>query len=321
MSKEPSFNEIDILKLFRSNKANSSFLNGIGDDAAVIKIKNQKLAVSCDSQINNVHFKLEFSTISQIAFRAVSVALSDLAAMGANPLFFTNSLHIPKGFSKKEISLIKKGFIAAEERFNVQLIGGNVASSKVFAIDVTVIGSLNNYISRGSHKDEKIYVSGNIGSANAGLNLLKMKKMDKELVQKYRAPIPRVELAKKLSSKGFLSSMIDITDGLAIDLERLIKFKRKSLGAQIIWSRIPKSLNLEKYFSKKKIFEMVLFGGDDYELLFTVKKDKQRYFENYVKNNNLNVFEIGTTNPTGDIFIYKNGKNIKIKNGGYVHKF
>ena len=66
---------------------------------------------------------------------------------------------------------------------------------------------------------------------------------------------------------------------------------------------------------------MVLFGGDDYELLFTVKKDKQRYFENYVKNNNLNVFEIGTTNPTGDIFIHKNGKNIKIKNGGYVHKF
>jgi thiamine-monophosphate kinase len=321
LSKEPSFDEIDILKLFRSNATNSSFLNGIGDDAAVIKIKNQKLAVSCDSQINNVHFKLEFSTISQIAFRAVSVALSDLAAMGANPLFFINSLHIPKGFSKKEIALIKKGFTSAEERFNIQLIGGNVTYSKVFAIDVTVIGSLDSYISRGSLRDEKIYVSGNIGSANAGLNLLRMKKLDKELVQKYRTPIPRLELAKRLSSKGFLSSMIDITDGLAIDLERLVKFKRKTLGAQIIWSSIPKSLSLEKHFSKKKIFEMVLFGGDDYELLFTVKKDKQGNFENYVKNNNLSVFEIGTTNVTGDIFIYKNGKNIRIKNGGYVHKF
>ena len=321
MSKEFSFDEIDILKLFRNDKTSSSFLNGIGDDAAVIKIKNQKLAVSCDSQVNNVHFKFEFSTIRQIAFRAVSVALSDLAAMGANPLFFTNSLHIPKGFSKRDIALTKKGFTEAEKRFNIQLIGGNIASSKVFAIDVTVIGSLDNYISRGSLKNEKIYVSGNIGSANAGLNLLKMKKVDKQLVEKYRTPIPKVELAKRLSSKGFLSSMIDITDGLAIDLERLVKFKRKNLGAQIEWSMIPKSLNLEKYFSNKKIFEMVLFGGDDYELLFTIKKNKQRSFENYVKNNNLSVFEIGTTNTTGNICISKNSKNIKIKNGGYVHKF
>ena len=85
-----------------------------------------------------------------------------------------------------------------------------------------------------------------------------MKKVDKQLVEKYRTPIPKVELAKRLSSKGFLSSMIDITDGLAIDLERLVKFKRKTLGAQIEWSMIPKSLNLEKYFSNKKIFEMVL---------------------------------------------------------------
>ena len=154
MSKEFSFDEIDILKLFRNDKTSSSFLNGIGDDAAVIKIKNQKLAVSCDSQVNNVHFKFEFSTISQIAFRAVSVALSDLAAMGANPLFFTNSLHIPKGFSKRDITLTKKGFTDAEKRFNIQLIGGNIASSKVFAIDVTVIGSLDNYIPRGSLKDE-----------------------------------------------------------------------------------------------------------------------------------------------------------------------
>ena len=104
MSKEFSFDEIDILKLFRNDKTSSSFLNGIGDDAAVIKIKNQKLAVSCDSQVNNVHFKFEFSTIRQIAFRAVSVALSDLAAMGANPLFSLTLFTFPR-VSQKEILL------------------------------------------------------------------------------------------------------------------------------------------------------------------------------------------------------------------------
>ena len=118
--------------------------------------------------------------------------------MGANPLFFTNSLHIPKGFSKRDIALTKKDLRKIQYSIN----RWKHCFIKSFAIDVTVIGSLDNYISR-VLKDEKIYGGGNIGSANAGFKSFEDEKVDKQLVEKYRTPIPKVELAKRLSSKGF----------------------------------------------------------------------------------------------------------------------
>ncbi len=115
--------------------------------------------------------------------------------------------------------------------------------------------------------------------------------------------------------------MMDITDGLLIDLRKLINFKNKNLGAQLYWDKIPKSNLLNKYFSVSLIKDIVLNGGDDYQLLFTIKKNDDKKFERIMKRNKIAVFNIGYTNNNKLIKLEYNGLNKIVKEKGYIHKF
>ena len=306
-------------------KQNKSFVNTIGDDAAIWKFGKKQIAISCDSQIENIHFSQKFSNLYEIGYRSVTIAISDLSAMGANPLFFTNSLNIKKGMQFKKINKIYEGFKDAAQDYNIELVGGNITSSNFFSFDITVVGDIkNNFISRGAKNNEKIYVTGNIGSANAGLRLLKKKNIlrkAKELINSYKKPSPNILESKILSSTGSISSMMDITDGLLNDLRKLINFKNKNLGAQLYWDKIPKSNLLNKYFKVSLIKDIVLNGGDDYQLLFTVKKNHNKKFEKLMKKNRIDVFNIGYTNNNKSIKLEFNGSNKIVEEKGYVHKF
>ena len=167
-------------------------------------------------------------------------------------------------------------------------------------------------------------MTGNIGSANAGLRLLKKKNIlrkAKELINSYKKPSPNILESKILSSTGSISSMMDITDGLLNDLRKLINFKNKNLGAQLYWDKIPKSNLLNKYFKVSLIKDIVLNGGDDYQLLFTVKKNHNKKFEKLMKKNRIDVFNIGYTNNNKSIKLEFNGSNKIVEEKGYVHKF
>jgi len=318
--------ENNIYKLLNKSfvKKNKSFVNTIGDDAAIWKFGKKQIAISCDSQIENIHFTQKFSNLYQIGYRSITIAISDLSAMGANPLFFTNSLNIKKGMQVKEINKIYEGFKDAAKDYNIELVGGNIVSSNFFSIDITVVGDIkNNFISRGAKNNEKLYVTGNIGSANAGLRLLKKNISTKpnELINSYKKPSPNILESKILASTGLISSMMDITDGLLNDLRKLINFKNKNLGAQLYWNKIPKSNLLNKYFKVSLVKDIVLNGGDDYQLLFTVKKNHDKKFEKLMKKNRIDVFNIGYTNNNKSIKLELNGLNKIVKEKGYVHKF
>ena len=318
--------ENNIYKLLNKSfvKKNKSFVNTIGDDAAIWKFGKKQIAISCDSQIENIHFTQKFSNLYQIGYRSITIAISDLSAMGANPLFFTNSLNIKKGMQVKEINKIYEGFKDAAKDYNIELVGGNIVSSNFFSIDITVVGDIkNNFISRGAKNNEKLYVTGNIGSANAGLRLLKKNISTKpnELINSYKKPSPNILESKILASTGLISSMMDITDGLLNDLRKLINFKNKNLGAQLYWNKIPKSNLLNKYFKVSLVKDIVLNGGDDYQLLFTVKKNHDKKFEKLMKKNKIDVFNIGYTNNNKSIKLELNGLNKIVKEKGYVHKF
>ena len=318
--------ENNIYKLLNKSfiKKNKSFVNTIGDDAAIWKFGKKQIAISCDSQIENIHFTQKFSNLYQIGYRSITIAISDLSAMGANPLFFTNSLNIKKGMQVKEINKIYEGFKDAAKDYNIELVGGNIVSSNFFSIDITVVGDIkNNFISRGAKNNEKLYVTGNIGSANAGLRLLKKNISTKpnELINSYKKPSPNILESKILVSTGLISSMMDITDGLLNDLRKLINFKNKNLGAQLYWNKIPKSNLLNKYFKVSLVKDIVLNGGDDYQLLFTVKKNHDKKFEKLMKKNRIDVFNIGYTNNNKSIKLELNGLNKIVKEKGYVHKF
>ena len=281
----------------------SFFPTGIGDDAAVVKTNSNKLVISCDSQVEGVHFDLDYFTPEEIAFRSVSVALSDLSAMGAKPKFFSNSLFIPKNINASFLNKLFNGFKKVCKFYNIYLLGGNVSKSKSLILDLTVIGEVvgKSYKERlNSKKNDFIYVSGNIGDASQGLNILKNKRTfsspEKRLISKYKSPKAKVELGIFLGQHKDVTSMIDITDGLALDLGRLIGPKTGGKGATIVWEDIPKSINYTESLSSKKLMKLVLNGGDDYELLFTVKNSKVADFEKLCKKNNFKVYSIGFVN-------------------------
>ena len=156
------------------------------------------------------------------------------------------------------------------------------------------------------------------------IRLLKKKAIlnkPKELINSYKRPSANILQSKILLSTGLVSSMMDITDGLLIDLRKLINFKNKNLGAQLYWDKIPKSNLLNKYFRVSLIKDIVLNGGDDYQLLFTIKKNDDKKFERIMKRNKIDVFNIGYTNNNKSIRLEYNGLNKIVKEKGYIHKF
>ena len=306
----------------------SFFPTGIGDDAAVVKTNSNKLVISCDSQVEGVHFDLDYFTPEEIAFRSVSVALSDLSAMGAKPKFFSNSLFIPKNINASFLNKLFNGFKKVCKFYNIYLLGGNVSKSKSLILDLTVIGEVvgKSYKERlNSKKNDFIYVSGNIGDASQGLNILKNKRtfssLEKRLISKYKSPKAKVDLGIFLGQIKDVTSMIDITDGLALDLGRLIGPKTGGKGATIVWEDIPKSINFTESLSSKKLMKLVLNGGDDYELLFTVKNSKVVDFEKLCKKNNFKVYRIGFVNSLGHLSLVKGGKVSNLEANGFIHKF
>lgn len=324
-----NFDENYIYKILKKNfkKNNKNFLNNIGDDASILKLGNKKYAVSCDIQIENVHFSFKYSKPEEISYRAVIVAISDLLAMGARPEFFLNSLNIKKGTSSKIIDKIFYGFKKAARDFNLELIGGNVSSSKQFSLDLTVIGVVKKkYIPRGSSVGQNIYITDNLGTASAGLKILKNKKKYeglnvKKIIQAYIKPELNIHKLNKLISTNLIKSMIDVTDGLTIDLKRLIKYKDNSLGASIIWEKIPIERSLYKFFNQKTIENLVMNGGDDYKFLFTVDEKDKKVFESKIKSKKIKVHNIGNTDNTGVIKLIKSGMVKKIDSGGFLHRF
>ena len=306
----------------------SFFPTGIGDDAAVVKTNSNKLVISCDSQVEGVHFDLDYFTPEEIAFRSVSVALSDLSAMGAKPKFFSNSLFIPKNINASFLNKLFNGFKKVCKFYNIYLLGGNVSKSKSLILDLTVIGEVvgKSYKERlNSKKNDFIYVSGNIGDASQGLNILKNKRtfssLEKRLISRYKSPKAKVDLGIFLGQLKDVTSMIDITDGLALDLGRLIGPKTGGKGATIVWEDIPKSINNTESLGSKKLMKLVLNGGDDYELLFTVKNSKVADFEKLCKKNNFKVYRIGFVNSLGHLSLVKGGKVSNLEANGFIHKF
>ena len=306
----------------------SSFLNGIGDDSAICRINSDKIVVSCDSQVEDVHFSLKYFTPQEIGFRALSVALSDICAMGAEPKFFLNSLFLPNKTSKKFVDKLFQGFNKASKFYNVELVGGNVCKSKSLIVDITVIGETikNKYIEReGSNSGDFVYVSGKLGDASLGLSILKKKSIfnyrEKLLISKYKSPKAKVSLGKFLGQSSFVTSMIDITDGLTLDLARLLGKNSSNKGACLVWEDIPKSDNVSRTSTMSSFMKSVFSGGDDYELLFTIKRKKAYEFDLLCKKNNFKVFKIGAVDSSGSLTLKKGGKISNLQADGFVHKF
>ena len=255
---------------------------GIGDDAALIRIPNAtNLSISTDVLVEGVHFPIN-ANAAQIAKRALSVNLSDLAAMAAKPHCFTLGLILPEP-TENWLSEFSEGLGEVAQKFGINLIGGDLSEGPmVVAIQVHGITPLGKALRRnGAQVGDQIFVTGSLGEGAIGLLCVggkshlspsfkfvsdPPKKVRDYFERAYYQPTPRIDFA--LDCRDYISSAIDISDGLLGDLQHLIK--ASGTGAVIDIEKIPVSNCADGFLSSENLLSAALFGGDDYELCVSV---------------------------------------------------
>lgn len=263
-------------------------LSKIGDDCAVLpKDSKTDTVITTDLLIEDIDFKLEWSKPEFIGHKALAVSLSDVAAMGAKPVWAMLSIGVPEAVWRTDFAdRFYDGYLRLAKKFDVELIGGDVSRTpdKV-VIDSIAAGEVRKgqAIRRaGAQVGDLIYVTGELGGAAAGLTLLKSgvrygdsaKIRQKNLLLKQLQPLPQVHAAQKLNGKIQATAMIDLSDGLSSDLAHICRASQ--VGAKIYAAKIPLHKNLKfvaETFDEK--LNHALNGGEDFELLFTAAPKKK----------------------------------------------
>lgn len=281
----------------------------IGDDAAVISSpKGKESVISVDTSIGGVHF-LESMHASDIAYRSVSVALSDLAACGATPAWFTLALSLKK-YDPKWLSDFKKGLEDISAELKIPLIGGDTTKGNL-SITVQVGGYVEagKALTReGARIGDVIYVTGCIGDASSALDNLRGGNLTRLDKNRYLRPKIRFEVSSKLLD--IASSAIDISDGLFQDLDHICKASK--VGAVICLEKIPTFLSNSLTIDE-------INRGDDYEILFTSDKSKREKIKKIAKEENIPICEIGSINEGDEVDIFSPDGVFLKASSGYQH--
>jgi thiamine-monophosphate kinase len=251
-------------------QSDQTVVQGPGDDCAILSVPpGQELLVSTDTLLSGVHFP-DGASGGVVATRSFGAAVSDLAAMGAEPYAFTGALTMP-GVDHDWLSEFSKCLSELSNKFELPLVGGNLTQGPL-SITFTVMGlaPLGESLKRsGARTGDDIYVSGHPGDAGAGLELLLGGRSEyPELINSYLYPRPQIALGKQL--RTIANAAIDISDGLAADLGHLIK--SSGVCAEIDISMLPLSDAIIEFADHSKAISLALTAGDDYELCFTASK-------------------------------------------------
>ena len=309
-------NEFDYIDKYFRPLTNKFALN-LKNDAAIFNQKSSfDLIMSTDSLVEGIHF-FGNEDPADIAKKSLRVNLSDMAAMGAKPIFYNLSLSVPKVKASQFIPKFVKGLQDDQEMFDIKLIGGDLTSSlKHIYITITIFGktSKGKSIPRdGAKIGDCLYVSGILGLSKIGLdNYNSNFKELQEAKRKYLLPQPRVDLG--ISLKNIANSMIDISDGLVQDATHLAK--NSELTVELNLSKIPLP-NIKK-IDKKLILDSALYGGDDYELLFSCDPRFENSLVKLSSKMNLKLTKIGVFKNFDKEFLKFKNNNSKPKNS-YLH--
>lgn len=256
---------------------------GIGDDAALFRPRaGHELILTCDWFLEGTHFLRDKHPADSVGWKCLARALSDVAAMGGVPRCFLLSLALPVSHTGPWLDGFLGGLRRASRRFKCVLAGGDTTQRKEILINIATVGEAQTgraMLRLGARLGDLIYVSGDLGEADLGLQVLRQSRSSVSpkdpLLRRHLYPEPRLALGEWLAKKQLASAMMDLSDGLSSDLPRLCA--ASGVGARLESARIPQTRNSD---AARKLglypLELALHGGDDYELLFTVPPQKAR---------------------------------------------
>lgn len=244
-------------------------VRGIGDDAALLRLRaGEDLAVSTDAVVENVHFRFDRESPRSIGRRALAAALSDLAAMGARPLGVVAALAAPPSLKVARAEGITRGLADGARRWNAPLVGGNLARAKQTVLTLTVLGAVRRgraLLRSAARPGDRIFVTGTLGgTALAVARMARGARMR-------AAPEPRLAAGLALARLRGAGACIDVSDGLVADLGHVLRASR--VGATIDPARVPRPAGFVAACARLGVDpeRLALAGGEDYELLFTLR--------------------------------------------------
>ena len=302
---------------------NKSSLN-LNDD--VFFDKSKKLVISVDTYIEGIHF-INFEKPDLVIKKIIRSSISDIICKGVEPkYYFISGSGNKKSFSSSNLKKISKSLKQEQNKYNISLCGGDTVYSNKLSFTVISVGFSQQIISRNKAKsNDDIYVTGNLGDSFAGLNILRKKIntnniLSKYFRKKYYLPDLNLRLSKKLLA--IANTAIDISDGLIVDLEKLIN--KQNFSYKLNLNNIPISKNLKKLLIQKKLEKISFISqGDDYQILFTANSSKSRIINKIAKSIGIKISKIGKicSNTQKSQIIDEKGNKIAVKTKGYTHRF
>ena len=278
---------------------------GIGDDGAIVSVDSGQQVHVLDTLVQDIHFPANAGP-ADIAWRAVAVNLSDIAAMGAEPQWMTLGLTLPN-VGERWIREFSEGLFDIADSYGVQLIGGDTTRGPVVVVTVAMTGTLPGepLLRSGARAGDAIYVTGNLGDAAGGLASYEAGESSPDLLRRFLRPTPRLIEGRALVGRA--SAAIDVSDGLAADLAKLLS--ASGVGGEVRIEDLPISEQLQDLCGDKRSEELALTGGDDYELCFTGPAGLD----------SLGSSRIGTVTDSGELVFTRDGEIVDVDTGGYRH--
>ncbi|HEV7333424.1 MAG TPA: thiamine-phosphate kinase [Flavisolibacter sp.] len=311
----------------------ASSILGVGDDAAVIDHFGKQTVITNDLLIEGVHFDLMYTPLKHLGYKTVAVNVSDLCAMNATPTQLVIGIGFSNRFSVEALDEFYEGVYAACSQYKVDLVGGDTCTSqKGFIISCTAIGEVapDNFVTRkGAAKGELLCVSGDLGAAYLGLLLLEREKKiflenpqiqpdlegEKHIVGRLLKPEARLDIVEFFAGSGIKpTAMIDISDGLSSEILHICK--QSNVGCVLYEEKLPiaEETRLAAFKFNLDPTACALSGGEDYELLFTIRQDD---YDKISSNTDISVVGYLTDSEAGANIITKGGSKHPITAQGW----
>jgi thiamine-monophosphate kinase len=300
----------------------ASIVADIGDDAFCFMMGRQVIGITKDLLIEGVHFDLRWTNAFDLAQKSIEVNVSDIAAMGSlTPKYVFIGLGLPPNTPIDFVKDFTKGLKSICDKYGIFVAGGDTVKADKIVISVTAVGIGKNKIVKrsGARKGDLIGVTNTFGDSAVGLMLLskfgskhKFNKEEKFLIAKHIVPKACLKEANLISR--YISSLTDASDGLHFSIDLLTKESKK--GAQINVEKIPISKQMSKVIANKKDkIQYALFGGEDYELVFTVSPTKAKLLKNLVPQ----ISYIGKITKSKEVLYFNEDKKQNFKNSTFKH--